>query len=129
MIKSDEMILYLSTGFHSDNHNPSNEINFLLIFLHRKLWKSCFWYNHQESNTWDPSHFVAIKKKEHYRSKSKEIKKKYRCESQWFTKTTDHGTLRTAFQTLQLISDNEQKDDGNIREKFMMREDREIIEQ
>lgn len=73
---------------------------------------------------------MAIKKKEHYRSKSKEIKKKiYRCESQWFTKTTDHGTLRTAFQTLQLISDNEQKDDGNIREKFMMREDREIIEQ
>lgn len=72
---------------------------------------------------------MAIKKKEHYRSKSKEIKKIYRCESQWFTKTTDHGTLRTAFQTLQLISDNEQKDDGNIREKFMMREDREIIEQ
>lgn len=70
------MILYLSTGFHSDNHNPSNEINFLLIILYRKLWKSCFWYNHQESNTWDPSHFVAIKKKEHYRSKSKEIKKK-----------------------------------------------------
>lgn len=72
---------------------------------------------------------MTIKKKEHYRSKSKEIKKKYRCESQWFTKTTDHGTLRTAFQTLQLISDNEQKDDGNIREKFTMREDREIIEQ
>lgn len=72
---------------------------------------------------------MAIKKKEHYRSKSKEIKKKYRCESQWFTKTTDHGTLRTAFHTLQLISDNEQKDVGNIREKLMMREDWEIIEQ
>lgn len=69
------MILYLSTGFHSDNHNPSNEMNFLLIFLFRKLWKRCFWYNHQESNTWDPSHFVAIKKKNTIDPNQKKLKK------------------------------------------------------
>lgn len=34
---------------------------------------------------------------------------KNRRESQWLTETTD-GTLKTAPHTLQLISDNEQKD-------------------
>lgn len=38
---------------------------------------------------------------------------KNRRESQWLTETTD-GTLKTAPHTLQLISDNEQKNVGEI---------------
>lgn len=38
---------------------------------------------------------------------------KNRRESQWLTETTD-GTLKTAPHTLQLISDNEQKDVGKL---------------
>lgn len=99
-------------SFYSENYEKGVFDTITKSWIHETLhilWQS------RKKNTIDPN--------------QKKFKKKYRCESQWFTKTTDHGTLRTAFQTLQLISDNEQKDDGNIREKFMMREDREIIEQ
>lgn len=37
MIEGDEMIFYLLIGFYFDNYNLLNEINFLLIFLYRKL--------------------------------------------------------------------------------------------
>lgn len=117
MIESDEMNLYLSPGFRPDNHNPSNEINFLLISLIRKLWKKVFLQlsrlsGNQEKRTLDQN--------------QKKLNKNRR-ESQWLTETTDI-TLKTAPHTLQLISDNEQKDVGEIWEKFMIREDREIIE-
>lgn len=71
----------------------------------------CF-YSHQESNTGDRPHLVAIRKKRTLDQNQKKLNKNRR-ESQWLTETTD-GTLKTAPHTLQLISDNEQKDVGKL---------------
>lgn len=101
------------------------KINFLLISLIRKLWKNVF----LQSSRVEYRRSTTLSGNQEKRTLDQNQKKlnENRRESQWLTETTD-GTLKTAPHTLQLISDNEQKDVGKLWEKFMIREDREIIE-
>lgn len=101
------------------------KINFLLISLIRKLWKKVF----LQLSRVEYRRSTTLSGNQEKRTLDQNQKKlnKNRRESQWLTETTD-GTLKTAPHTLQLISDNEQKNVGEIWEKFMIREDREIIE-
>lgn len=103
------------------------KINFLLISLIRKLWKKKVFLQLSRVEYRRSTTLSGNQEKRTLDQNQKKLNKNRR-ESQWLTETTD-GTLKTAPHTLQLISDNEQKNVGEIWEKFMIREDREIIEQ
>lgn len=102
------------------------KINFLLISLIRKLWKKKVFLQLSRVEYRRSTTLSGNQEKRTLDQNQKKLNKNRR-ESQWLTETTD-GTLKTAPHTLQLISDNEQKNVGEIWEKFMIREDREIIE-